>query len=64
MLDIEADCGAKQTVSINSCGSFKSNVAYFGQFFEYTQILMEGEFCNIDIDASEAVARVAFRDTV
>ena len=25
---------------------------------------MEGEYCNIDIDATEAVARVAFRDTV
>ena len=29
-----------------------------------TQILMEGEYCNIDIDATEAVARVAFIDTV
>ena len=64
MLDIESDCKAKETVSIQSCGSFISNVAYYEQFFNYTQILMDGEYCNIDIDATEAVARVAFIDTV
>ena len=25
---------------------------------------MQGEYCNIEIDATDAVARVAFRDTV
>ena len=64
MLDIEQDCKAKETISIQACVSYKSNVAYYGQFFNFTQILMEGEYCNIDIDATEAVARVAFRDTV
>ena len=36
MLDINSDCKAKETVSIQSCGSFISNVAYYEQFFNYT----------------------------
>ena len=47
-----------------SCEPFKSYEAYFGETFENTKILYDGEYCNIDIDAQDAVARVSFQDTV
>ena len=60
MLDIQKDCNAIFTDKKSSCESFKSNVAYYGEKFESTKILFDGEFCDIYIDAQDAVARVSF----
>ena len=63
MLDIEVDCKGYNNVGPTACEDFISSEEKFGQFFNETKMLKEGEFCDITIDASDAVAHVYFVDT-
>ena len=63
MLDIKDDCEAARNDGYNACNDFKSTPDFEGQWLNETKMLREGEYCTIEIDASEFIAHVYFVDT-
>ena len=61
MIDIDEDCAAIS--NDGACNDFVSDKSLYGQQFNTTQFLNEGEQCQITIDARGGVARVIFDDT-
>ena len=59
MIDIMGDCKATRNTE---CLNFVSDPEKYGQYFNETQYLSEGEYCTINVDATNGVARVAFTD--
>ena len=59
MIDIDGDCKAQLNTE---CLNFFSEKEKYGQYFNETQYLSEGEYCTITVDATNGVARVAFTD--
>ena len=59
MIDILGDCNAQPNPD---CLNFVSDPEKYGQYFNETQYLSEGEYCTISVDATNGVARVAFTD--
>ena len=63
MLDIKDDCDATNNPGYTACTDFTSTADMKGQFVNETKMLREGEYCTIEIDASQYVAHVYFVDT-
>ena len=59
MIDIIGDCDGQLNTE---CLNFVSDPEKYGQYFNETQYLSEGEYCTITVDATNGVARVAFTD--
>lgn len=59
-LNLISDCGP---VNVTCHEEFVSGQDKYGQYFNKTFTLYEGEYCNITVDASLGVARVIFDET-